>query len=451
MNQNEDWAEGAEGKSTNWKTMCLVICGAIVLIGTEVALIYVFFELTEWEKGMLGVIWACLIGWIFVWTYGKIDPQAAAFYQVSIQTVKISLLAIFGMSVVFLLSNLIKYHLLWLILYGLYMLLLFCAYRSALWGGHKGAFWGGLREFWNPKKTFGGGAFGDFANMTGVLSTIALGVSNDDKSWFWMGQFAAFLAALVGLSLVERSIQKASEELKASKEFLRCAGLNFSVGAFMFLSLICPSGAMEELLRNWWLKGFQIFVLALMFSIIAWKWQKFWKLRQFTNLFDAFFFFWIPLLVVGAIVTLVLFQIYIAPSWLWAIFSALAIFFWIILEFFNFLSPPVLPQAPDIIVKSVYKESVGVREIVLKWIWRIRCTGIIIGNVPIIILTILIAIDDSFKNKPFVGDIMIVTVIFLGLATFLGITMAAYKVAERHYRQDINDLFASLAQRGTYR
>lgn len=60
----------------------------------------------------------------------------------------------------------------------------------------------GLSEFWNSDKAFGGTVFGDFANTVGVIAGVGLyQVSNQAEGWFWLGQFGAFLAILVGLSL----------------------------------------------------------------------------------------------------------------------------------------------------------------------------------------------------------------------------------------------------------
>lgn len=65
--------------------------------------------------------------------------------------------------------------------------------------------WGWLANFWNPNKLFGGAVLGDVANMVGVFAGMGATRLFAAEAWWWIGQEAAVLALVVGLSLLWRS------------------------------------------------------------------------------------------------------------------------------------------------------------------------------------------------------------------------------------------------------
>jgi hypothetical protein len=140
-----------------------------------------------------------------------------------------------------------------------------------------------LKPLWNTAKGLGGGAFGDFAGAVGILAGVgAYQLQNASDGWFWLGQFGAFLAMLIGLSLSLRWIRQ-DDWKKEDKEAPCClfthwwyAHSTVAAGALTFLSMIFQTASTDPIppLRQtawlFWLQlGFIILILivALSFSL----------------------------------------------------------------------------------------------------------------------------------------------------------------------------------------
>ena len=375
--------------------------GIFILVGVVGLPFFVGEHMTTGGIIAFSFIEACLLGLTLIWfcSYKKwiSDPVIR-------QTWSVFMNSILYMMVIVLFSLQSEKSHYWLIPYGLFMLLLLIAFLYIPWRGtSKGTFWEWLRQFWNPDKAFGGKAFSDFANAVGVLSAIAIGVRDAGEGWFWLGQFGAFLAALVGLSLVERWTRDPSEW------FLWSAGLNFSVAAFTFLSIASPIEG------NLWLKIPQTVVLGLMLGIIAFHLLRwFVKLRQFTPDGYAFFFIWILILAVGAITLLWVFWIFPTPDKLPFVFSIAAIISWIVIEGFS----------------PFQKENYSLQSDWIKMLKLLnlgRSVVIIFGNLMLLTLVFWVETQNTSPEPLFYIGISITL-----LATVVGILMAAWTVALRH-------------------
>ncbi len=106
---------------------------------------------------------------------------------------------------------------------------------------------------WHLKeKGLGGSIFGDIANMLGVFAGIGAyrlvsGNPSLTKTWWWIGQFGAFLAAIVSISLLWRwantpdlpngQLNTNSSEYKQKWPAL----FNWAVAAFTIISLYAPT------------------------------------------------------------------------------------------------------------------------------------------------------------------------------------------------------------------
>jgi hypothetical protein len=104
-----------------------------------------------------------------------------------------------------------------------------------------------LGEHWHiTQKGLGGSIFGDVANMIGVLTGVGAYrlVAGDPhliRSWWWIGQMAAFLAGVVGLSLLWR--WAISNPGGGEGEQKWPALFNWAVAAGTLLSLYAPTPA----------------------------------------------------------------------------------------------------------------------------------------------------------------------------------------------------------------
>jgi len=159
------------------------------------------------------VLGVCILGLLLVWILQRTNKYKEMPMD---QTAPVVLFAISGMMVVVLFSLLsglyfwskIVYALMMLTLIGFYLYSLLKATHEL--GSAQAPTW--LKHFWNVQKSFGGGAFGDFANTVGVLAGVgAYQLINASEGWFWLGQFGAFLAALGGLSLGVRYLHPVKE------------------------------------------------------------------------------------------------------------------------------------------------------------------------------------------------------------------------------------------------
>ncbi len=273
-----------------------------------------------------------------------------------------------------------------------------------------------VRQFWSVQKAFGGGVFGDFANSVGILSGLgAYQLSNAGEGWFWLAQFAAFLAALVGLSLGMRWILEASSILEGAPKWTRWyALLNFAVGAFTFLSITSPTESASldtvNLLRHLLLKVPQTVVLALMvINLLFFIWW-FWINRDDTHRYHALYLPWILmfLLAGGAIAALWIFQNTKTPNWLPAFFGCGAILSWVVIEFLSAI------QNRGELVKVL------------------RSGSIILGNLAMLYLVIWVAVENPSTYGGVHWFLFSEAILLTILATLVGIILAARVVARRH-------------------
>lgn len=95
-----------------------------------------------------------------------------------------------------------------------------------------------LEHIWDMRKGYGGNAFGDFANATGVIAGVGAYAATFFLSWLLTGLMGAFLATAVGMSLLYRWVRK-DDDSDRRKRFTGV--LNIMVGIFTFLSLMSPT------------------------------------------------------------------------------------------------------------------------------------------------------------------------------------------------------------------
>jgi Ca2+/Na+ antiporter len=193
----------------------------------------------------------------------------------------------------------------------------------------------GLRKIWNPDKGLGGGGFGDFANSVGILAGVgAYQLQGADPGWFWLGQFGAALAMLIGLSLCLRWIRKAKLDKKnpMTDDKWFSALMPYLAGVFTFLAIILSTDSLENLVGEHagWLSGLQTAFLGLMIILGAFMIYKFYESSR--N------FVWLLVGIVASNLICIIFLITFfmlqndIPGWMGPAFGILATLFGVTLE-----------------------------------------------------------------------------------------------------------------------
>lgn len=333
----------------------------------------------------------------------------------------------------------------WLFLYGSLMLLLplFFLYslRKATSRLRLASVPNWLKSFWNVQKAFGGGLFGDFANTIGVLAGVgAYQLSKADESWFWLGQFGAFLAALVGLSLVMRWILQSGKMQEGNPKSTRWYALgNFAIGIFTFLSITTPtSTANLELLRSW-LRIVQFIALAILSLFLGFYvyWFRVNRENTFAESPGLSVLIWFGLisLDVGSIIALIFFQIYKDLDVLQIVFGGAAILIWLFMEF-------------GALIEN-WRKNLAV----------LRSLSIIIGCIFLFSLTIWVG-SASVNNpvteyRPSQWFLFSASLVLTTQATLAGIAMAANSTARKRAEEIVyvrpEDIQSQLAEVARYR
>jgi hypothetical protein len=275
-----------------------------------------------------------------------------------------------------------------------------------------------FEDYWDMYKVFSGGMFGDFANTVGILSGVgAYQLKEANNGWFWLAQFAAILAALVGLSHGMRWILEAGDKLESGQpKYTRWyALLNFAVGIFTFLAVATPTAMtsqdMLELLRHLLLKILQWIVLVLMLVNILIYFFKYWGIWGKTGRklgFSLWLFMF--LLAGGAIIALAIFGGTIAPNWLAAVFGGFAIFSWLAIE----------------VMSAVQNRRENIK--------LLRSILIILGNFFMFILLLLVSPQPE-EFTPVHWMVFSFALTFLIGATLLGLILSAYSTAKKAARR----------------
>lgn len=115
--------------------------------------------------------------------------------------------------------------------------------------------------FWNPDTGLAGDDFSDFTNAVGILAGIgAYELARADEGWFWLGQFGAFLTALIGLSLTYHWIIELRQSEK-NTQWWNAFG-NLLCGTFTFLAII--TAAIDLVTGNSLIWILQVIILSIL-------------------------------------------------------------------------------------------------------------------------------------------------------------------------------------------
>lgn len=207
----------------------------------------------------VGTIGLCMIlAWI-VWVYSY---WGRGMSKVNQQTWYVSLLSVAAMLLPVWVSIMIPSQKpIWLILYLIFLSIAFGVMLYSTWktrsevdseeliSGQKSL----IRKAWNWNKGLAGGTFSDFANGLGILAGVgAYQVQNPSPVWFWMGQFGAFLAIMIGLNLcvrwtrekdrIERILETEDATFYVFTKWT-AAILSYLCGTVTFLALITTAAA----------------------------------------------------------------------------------------------------------------------------------------------------------------------------------------------------------------
>jgi len=208
-----------------------------------------------------------------------------------------------------------------------------------------------IRRFWNPKKAFGGGAFGDIANTVGVIG--GLGGSKAfpaSDGWWYIGISGGFLAYIVALSLAIRFIrEKESAQLnlnatphnpaflaqvQKAKDFKIYALINAGIGFLTLSSLLIPTTTINAYFAN---VAFSAIWFTLLLSLVGFGIVVAFLLLRATTMSRTENF----VILLTCIPTIFLLALYAAfrnsaPGagfdWTGLIFGLLAVFLWILAE-----------------------------------------------------------------------------------------------------------------------
>jgi hypothetical protein len=373
------------------------------------------------------VVVLCLIGLVIVWISLKNEARKKAR-----RTWNVTLLLIIVMMLIIGFSLPLQSESYgWLGGYLPFLLVFLFMYLNSLFGMFTFDNCPILRAIWNPRKGLGGGAFGDFANTVGVLAGVgAYQLSQAGEGWFWLGQFAAFLAALVGLNLGLRWIRE--PQWIVDDRTVPCflcthwwsACGNFAVGAFTFLAIISQSAqntATVVLLRSLWLFGIQMVLLLFPIWILTLR-QYFLDSGINTPPRCPFYFLctFISILVLGAIACLIIFQNNLAPSCMNPVFGIAAMVAWISMELGTIIK----------ISHTVYD-------------WKdllklIRSLDIVIGNLALIAVVCWVATQSPTPTtyEPGQWFLFCGAIVLAVHATVGGIMLSAHDVVDRRQQEE---------------
>jgi glucan phosphoethanolaminetransferase (alkaline phosphatase superfamily) len=138
-----------------------------------------------------------------------------------------------------------------------------------------------ISRIWNWDKALGGTVLADTANAIGVLGGIgAHAVFSGLDGWWWVGQFGALLAIIVGLSSFQRWLLEAPQNVanwwQSDRAALQASSiLNILVGSLTLLSLMLPSDSnSSHVIANdvgptglTWIELFWFILIAVLFLI----------------------------------------------------------------------------------------------------------------------------------------------------------------------------------------
>ena len=327
-------------------------------------------------------------------------------------------------------------NLFWLIILAVIVppiLILFCiAYVYQILNRPLPARLAWLDSIWTLKKGFGGTIYGDFGNAVGALSGVGAFAANPVPTWWWVAHMGAFLAILVGFSLLLRWMQAETDNEYDLPRLL--AGLfNLAVGSFTLMSIMVQDStvaATKTIVHKiswglylavnivWWAVLFLLLILAIIALVNHLRNlsnpARRYKVRALFVWIGAILLFIAAMVLLGLTTWKVITDVNVAKA-----FGMAAAAFWIGAEVLNIVDT----------IRSRHELKLG--SIILtseKSILEVIGAGILI------IFTIITIVNSGFSaNNGFV--MVIVGVIVAGIGTFFGIIAGIVSIVEKRIQR----------------